>query len=270
MLAKVLIDNISDKGHCSEWGLSIHIEHEGKNILLDTGASYKFSENAKKMGIELEKVDFGVLSHAHYDHSNGMDTFFKHNSKAKFFLRESAKENCYGRRFVFSRYIGIKKGLTEEYKNRIEYVSGTAELCKGVYLLPHTTDNLDLIGKKAGMFIKENRKWKVDDFAHEQSLVVKAEKGIVIFNSCSHGGADNIITEVSEAFPDEHIYAIVGGFHLYRSTEKEVRSLARRVKDTGIEMIFTGHCTGDKAFGILKEELGDKAVQLKSGLVIEA
>ncbi|MBQ8504422.1 MAG: MBL fold metallo-hydrolase [Clostridia bacterium] len=270
MLAKVLIDNIADKSYCSEWGLSVHIEHNGKNILLDTGASGRFSENAKKMGIDLEKIDYGVLSHAHYDHSDGMDNFFKLNSKAKFFLRKPAQENCYGRRFIFSRYIGIKKGLTEKYKNRIEYVSGTFEVCDGVYLLGHTTDNLDIAGKKAGMYIKKDKRFLPDDFSHEQSLVIRTSKGLLIFNSCSHGGADNIINEVSREFPQEPIYALIGGFHLYRSSENEVRELAERIKKTGIEKIYTGHCTGEKAFRLLAQELPGKAFQLRVGLEIEA
>ncbi len=270
MHAKVLIDNISDKNYQSEWGLCIHIEHKGKNILLDTGASHRFAENAKKMGINLENVDFGVLSHAHYDHSDGMENFFNINSKARFFLREGCKENCYGKRWIFSRYIGIRKGILEKYKNRIEFVSATKKLTEGVFLLGHSTENLDLIGKKAGLFIKENKKCVPDSFCHEQSLVIKTEKGLVIFNSCSHGGADNIINEVSEVFPDEHIYAIIGGFHLYRSDENEVRALAERIRSTGIEKIYTGHCTGDKAFEILRQELGEKAHQLSVGLEIEA
>ncbi len=270
MLAKVLIDNIAKNPLKSEWGLCIHIETKDKNILLDTGASGKFLENAKKMGVDIENVDIGVLSHAHYDHSDGMADFFKFNSKADFYLRKSAGESCYGRRFVFSRYIGIKKGLISQFSNRIKYAEGTVKLTDGVYLLPHTTPDLELIGKKAGMFLKENKKWIPDDFSHEQSLVIKTEKGLVIFNSCCHGGADNIITEVSEVFPDEHIYALIGGFHLYRSSESEVRALAERIKATGIEKIYTGHCTGDKAFAILSEELKEKAVQLRVGLEIKA
>ncbi len=270
MLAKVLIDNIAQSPLKSEWGLCVHIEHNGKNILLDTGETGKFLENAKKLGVDIENVDIGVLSHAHYDHSDGMADFFNFNSKADFYLRSSAKENCYGRRFIFSRYIGIKKGLVAKFSNRIKYAEGRVRLADGVYLLPHTTPDLEETGKKAGMYLKENNKWVPDGFAHEQSLVIKADKGLVIFNSCCHGGADNIITEISEAFPDEHIYAIVGGFHLYRSSESEVRALAKRIKETGIEKIYTGHCTGDKAFAILSEELKEKAVQLRVGLEIEA
>ena len=72
------------------------------------------------------------------------------------------------------------------------------------------------------------------------------------------------------SFPNKKIYALVGGFHLYKSSDEEVKALADRIKKTGIEKIYTGHCTGEKAFGILKNELGDNAQQLHVGLVIEA
>ena len=101
MKATILIDNIADSPLKDEWGLCVYIEHEGKKILLDTGASYKFTENAKKLGIDLSEIDFAVLSHAHYDHSDGMEEFFNHNRKAKFYLKEQCKENCYGRKFRF-------------------------------------------------------------------------------------------------------------------------------------------------------------------------
>ena len=42
MLAIVLSDNIADGDFQGEWGLSIYIEYNGKNFLLDTGASNLF------------------------------------------------------------------------------------------------------------------------------------------------------------------------------------------------------------------------------------
>lgn len=57
--------------------------------------------------------------------------------------------------------------------------------------------------------------WPVeaDDFSHEQSLVLDTKEGLVIFNSCSHGGADVIIREAEAAFPGKQIYGLIGGFH---------------------------------------------------------
>ena len=91
----------------------------------------------------------------------------------------------------------------------------------------------------------------------------------MIFNSCSHGGADNIINEVKAAFPGEKIKAIIGGFHLFTRREEEVRELARSIRATGIQQVYTGHCTGDRAYAVLSDELGDMIHQLSCGLVIE-
>ena len=76
MIATVLTDNIADGELQGEWGLSIYIEYQNRNILLDTGASDLFLKNAEKLGRKIEDVDYAVLSHAHYDHADGMDAFF--------------------------------------------------------------------------------------------------------------------------------------------------------------------------------------------------
>lgn len=268
MIAKVLIDNISKNELIPEWGLCIYIEHEGHKILLDTGGSGKFAENAKMLDISLEEVEYGVLSHAHYDHADGLAVFFEKNVKAPFYLRDGAAENCYGKKWIFHKYVGIKKGTLQKYQNRIVYAKGDYELFPGAYLIPHKTPGLEKIGAKANMYVKNERTWCPDAFSHEQSLVLRTEKGLVIFNSCSHGGADNIIKEVAETFPGESIYALIGGFHLFASTEADVRALAGRIRATGIQKVLTGHCTGKRAYAILQEELGECVTQMYTGLEI--
>ena len=105
MKATVIIDNIENDGIPGEWGLSIYIEHNDKVILLDTGKSELFADNANKLGLDLSKVDYAFISHAHYDHSNGMPLFFEKNKKAQFYLRESTGENCYKKVLFAKKYI---------------------------------------------------------------------------------------------------------------------------------------------------------------------
>lgn len=265
-----LVDNISNRDDLMpEWGLAVHIEYRGSNILLDTGSSDKFARNAEVLGIDLKKVDYGVLSHAHYDHADGLDTFFDINHTAKFYLQEGSKENCYSRRRFYKKYIGIKKGWLKKYADRFSFASGDFLLMDGVYIIPHKTAGLEAIAKKVGLCRKEGFKTLDDDFSHEQSLVFETDKGLVIFNSCSHGGADNIIREIQATFPDKKIYALMGGFHLFKSPDSDVKELAARIKETGIEKIVTGHCTGMRAYDILKEELGAFCEMIYSGLEIE-
>ena len=196
MLAIVLSDNIADGDFQGEWGLSIYIEYNGKNFLLDTGASNLFVQNANKLGKSIKAVDYAILSHAHYDHSDSMATFFNLNNHAPFFLRKGCKENCYSKKRIFHKYIGLPKHILTDFHDRITYVEEDYEIIPGVYLIPHKTPNLKLIGKRERMYRREHHQWIYDNFSHEQSLVFRTEKGLVIFNSCCHGGIGNIIHEV--------------------------------------------------------------------------
>ncbi|MBQ0002943.1 MAG: MBL fold metallo-hydrolase [Treponema sp.] len=270
MKITILIDNnTKTKSLYKEWGLSVYVEYNDKKILLDSGASSKFLRNTKKLGIDISDVDFAVLSHAHYDHSNGMVPFFKNNKTAHFYLRENAKQKCYHEARIFHPYIGIKRGVLKKFSDRIQFLTGDFKMTDGVYLIPNKAKNLDKKAQAAHLMIKENGRFVYDRFEHEQSLVFETPKGLVIMNSCSHAGADNIITDIQNTFQDQKIYAMLGGFHLFCLSDSEIKSFAERLKSLGVEHIYTGHCTGEKAFKILHDTLGDKAVQLYSGLKIE-
>ena len=74
MKLRVLVDNntfINDY-YYAEPAWCVHIECDGKNILLDTGYSDVFIKNADKMGIDLCNLDYIVLSHGHPDHTWGL------------------------------------------------------------------------------------------------------------------------------------------------------------------------------------------------------
>ena len=270
MRATVLIDNLPTEGFICEWGLAIHIEYNGKNYLLDSGATDGFARNAQNMGVDLSRVHAGVLSHAHADHSDGIPAFFAINNHAKFHMRKNTAPNCYDRNvFKHNRYIGIQKDLLTTYQDRIVMVSGDYKLDEGVWLIPHKTPGLEAMGKRNGMYMRKHHKWVLDNYEHEQSLVFETEKGLVIFNSCSHAGAAAIIREIELTFPHKPIHAIIGGFHLYRSSEDFIRTLARSMLETGIELAVTGHCTTDHGYDVLRGEMGDKVRQMYTGMIIE-
>ena len=269
MRITVLSDNIGSGTLKGEWGLSFHIEHDGKKYLLDTGGSELFLTNAEKLGIDISEVDCAVLSHAHYDHSLGMEAFFRSNSKANFFVSPNACENCYGGWRFLSRYIGLPKGVLSAYKNRIKSLCGVAEIEKGVFVVPHSTGGLSEIGRKSHLYVRRGWHYIQDDFSHEQSLVFRSEDGLVVFNSCSHSGADVVVEEVERAFPGENVKAYLGGLHLFRMNDSEVRESASRILKTNIGMVITGHCTGDRAYDVLKTILGKSVRRFHCGMVID-
>ena len=270
MRATVVVDNIAADGLSAEWGLCFYIEYGGLRILLDTGSSALFAKNAESLKLPLEQVDAAVLSHAHYDHANGMETFFKANGKAKFFLQESCAENCYSRkRYFFRKYIGLPRGVLNRYPDRTAFVSGKTELFSGVFLLPHSTPVPEAVGMRDRLYILEGRRLRPDPFLHEQSLIFDTTDGLVVFNSCCHSGADRVVREAMEAFPGKAVHAVVGGFHLHNKTEAEVLAFADRLRETGVKIVYTGHCTGKESFRILKGRLGSCVQQMHTGLVIE-
>ena len=114
----VLIDNIAAEPLIAEWGLSILIEADGRKILLDTGESGQFVRNAALLRTDLAEVDVGVLSHAHYDHADGMEAFFARNDRAEFLLREGCRESCFGIKDKDLRYNGIRKGTLTRFADR--------------------------------------------------------------------------------------------------------------------------------------------------------
>ncbi len=53
-----------------------------------------------------------------------------------------------------------------------------------------------------------------DDFSHEQSMVLETGRGLVVLNSCCHGGVVNIVKGVLDQFPGQRVYALLGGLHM--------------------------------------------------------
>jgi len=265
----VLTDNIGSGDLKGEWGLSLYIEYEGKRILLDTGASDAFIANARKLGTDIGTVDFAVLSHAHYDHTLGLAAFLQTNVTAPVYLSPNAGENCYAGWKFLSRYIGMPKGLTAKFPGRIIRPEGVFPITEGVYLVPHSTGGLSRLGDRNHLYVRKGIRFIPDDFSHEQTLVIKTSSGLVLFNSCSHSGPEIVVNEALKAFPGEKIAAYVGGLHLFRLSDDEVMAVSERLASCGVGKIYTGHCTGQKAFDILRERFGEKIEQFHCGMRID-
>lgn len=261
----VLSDNIADPPLTAEWGLSILLEADGRQILLDTGGGTAFASNALALGMDLSAVDVGVLSHAHYDHADGLEAFFELNSRASFLIRQGFGENCFGRKEGGMTYIGVRRGLMKAWASRITPVSGVYEISPDVLLVPHRTKDYSAIALRGGLYVERAGNYLPDDFAHEQSLLIQTPQGAVIFNSCSHTGPENILRDVEELAGRTEVCAYVGGLHLFMLTDEELHAVCRQLKESSVRRFFTGHCTGDHAFEVLREELGDRICQFRAG-----
>ncbi len=287
MKVTVLAENSAGQtpGVQAEFGLSLLIESSGGSILLDTGASGCFAENAKALGVDLERVDVLAISHGHYDHGGGIVDFLRENSRAPVFLRRGAEGAYYGslspnlpawlhRAGLITRYIGLDpEALHEgERAGRIRWVDENTEPLPGVRLLTRITrrhsiprGNRFLLAEKDGRFLP-------DDFSHELLLVVQEEGSSVIFSGCAHNGILNLLESARGDAPDQPIRAVAGGFHLnlprketMSAPPEEIRALAATLGEEVSGPIYTGHCTGAEAFSVMKEVLGERLHALHTG-----
>ncbi len=262
----------------AEHGLSLHIEHDGQSILFDTGATAAFGDNAAKLGIDLNTVDLAVLSHHHYDHGGGLASFLATNDHARVYLRSPDEGEPYARVFRFvRRYIGLDETLFERFAKRFVFVDQFREIAPGIFLFAEIAQTYDRPKGNRYLYLRRADGYVHDPFKHELILAIREADGIVIFTGCSHSGALNMVKTVVDQFPDVPVKAVVGGFHLIGNpvfktmggSKSDVQAIGTEMLDYPVDRYYTGHCTGEKAYAVLKGVMGDRLQSIATGTAIE-
>ena len=102
----------------------------------------------------------------------------------------------------------------------------------------------------------------------EQSLIIKSEKGLIIVTGCAHSGIVNIIKKTKEMFPEEKIYLVIGGFHLFEASDSQVKNIIREFKELGVQKVAPCHCSGDKTRLLFEEEYQENFINNGVGKII--
>jgi len=93
MKVTIIYDNeVWKEGLRADWGFSCLVEADNKKILFDTGANGALLlDNMKKLDIDPAKIDDIFISHAHHDHTGGLQDFLKLNSNVRVFVPASLR-----------------------------------------------------------------------------------------------------------------------------------------------------------------------------------
>lgn len=272
MKISVLTDDKAKKrGFLGEHGLSLYIEYEKQTVLFDTGQSDVFRLNARTMGLPLDKVDFIVLSHGHYDHCGGLIRFPFSDSGAcpRIFAQREAFEKKYavnpdGGSF---REIGIpwSPADCDAINSRLILLEGMIRITPGIILLGNIPACMDF-EENPGVFYKQNRdSMRPDGMTDEQMLVFDTEKGLAVLLGCSHPGIINCLNHVRKMFPGKKIDTLAAGMHLENCSDFRLRMTIKHLLDFDIRNIFPLHCTGICAISEMRRQLGGRCHVLYSG-----
>lgn len=257
-----LITLVEDTTCCNleaEHGLSVYIETGKHKVLFDVGTSDLFIRNARELGIDLAAVDTVVISHGHDDHGGGLQAFLNVNNQATIYLQKAAFLDHFTRKPTGPEYIGLDQSLKDH--PQICLLEGDCVIDESLRIFSHVDGEVYDTNKN---LLKEDL--SRDDFVHEQHLVISEGDKNVLLMGCGHKGVLNILAQCPVK-PD----VVIGGFHLYSMRsgqmlpEETIMELVRGLPDA---VYYTGHCTGDEAFGILKREV-PKMHALQTGTEIE-
>ncbi|MGR5062967.1 MBL fold metallo-hydrolase [Photobacterium sp. DNB22_13_2] len=276
MIVTALVDNsrLNDRPDlATERGLSLHIQTKDKQLLFDTGNGQAFCSNAKLLNIDIDNVDAVAISHHHHDHCNGLRHFIKQNATAPVYLRASGDMSFQFRAYGFRKDISIDRTLFEEAQTQLCLVNIATEILPNVFLITDITQNYAQPKGNEYLYACSEQECSHDTFEHELMMVIREEDGIVVFTGCAHNGVLNMVDTAISLFPGARIKAVIGGFHLVGlpffnsvgGSKKDIRLLGKQLLAYPIDKFFTGHCTGKKAFALLKEVLGEKLEHLPTG-----
>ena len=272
-----LIENTSvDDKLYNEEGLSLFVEYDGKNYLIDTGLTGRAIENARRMRLPITELDAVVVTHNHAAHIGGIDAIMRFNPKAKIYLRSGAKIEHYQRNGLFKNVVGVGSGFFRKYADNLILFNNFSEVAEGFYLTGCEIFEEKSLNPDKTYFYVDGKKTIPYNYSDESFAVIfpkkKKSDGLVLIGGCFHCGVSNMLDTVQKLWNDIPILAVIGGFHFTGSNPKSVNcsaeyihSQCRALKMSAVDKVYACHCTGFKGFDIMDEQLGDKILYLGGG-----
>lgn len=243
----VLVENrASTRNVLAEHGLSLWIEHEGRNILFDTGGGRALLPNVESLGIPLEKADAVVLSHGHYDHTGGLLAALKAiGRETPVYLHPAALEPKFSLTEGKSRRIDIPeviKECIEAYGGTVRFVEGPTEIAPGLFAtgpVPRVTD----YERPPKSFFLDAACTRPDPIEDDQSVYFHAGDALAVLCGCAHSGVVNTLRYTVDLTGASRL-AVFGGMHLLHGSPSLIDRTIADMRALGARRFGPSHCTG--------------------------
>ena len=268
MRITALMDNklTGRKDLMCEHGLSLLVTRDGKSVLFDCGSSEKMLYNARKLGVDLGKLDAVALSHAHYDHAGGFRFLAEQYPVGRVYTGPGFFEPKYARADHCCKNLsaGFDEGYLEEQGIAHSTVDGVAEILPGIYAISGfpRREPMETIPDR---FLRLTRAGFVpDDFPDELCLALETDEGIVLLVGCAHPGILNMTRHV-QSLLGKPIRAVLGGTHLVEADTPRVQRTVEELGRMGVTLLGLSHCSGERAESLVRQREGITACHLGPG-----
>ncbi|MFC2002422.1 MBL fold metallo-hydrolase [Chloroflexota bacterium] len=258
-----LSENIAAMGDLlAEWGLSILVETEAANVLLDTGRSISASYNTDNLGIDLGRVDKIVLSHSHYDHTGGLRQVLRQMGKE---VEIIAHPDVWADKYAYRegqgyRYIGIpfRHQELESLGAAFNLTTKPVKITDSIMTtgeIPMITDfeTIDPV-----LYVKEDDDWQPDNVLDDQAIIINTELGLVVILGCAHRGIINTLYHAQQLTGVKTIRTVLGGSHLLGAAEERVWLTIAALKELDVQQLGLCHCTSLAVATLMTQEFGEK------------
>jgi 7,8-dihydropterin-6-yl-methyl-4-(beta-D-ribofuranosyl)aminobenzene 5'-phosphate synthase len=229
----VVIDNNAYRpGLETTWGFACLAQRGDRSILFDTGGDGRMLlSNMSALGLDPGGLDTVVLSHAHTDHTGGLDALLKANPDVTVYLPQAFP-------------VDYKEKLRERGTQLVE-VSSPLEIAPGVWSTGQMGSNIV-----------------------EQALILQTRSGLAVITGCAHPGIVEMTRKAREVGNGE-IDLVMGGFHLSAANTATIRQVASRLRELGVARVAPCHCTGADAAAQLATAFAEGYQRCGAGLVMQ-
>jgi len=232
MKLTVLVDNntLIDRYFTAEPGLCLLIEDEETRILFDTGYSDLFIRNAQKMGKDLSRLNYLVISHSHLDHTWGLDPFIRYLAEREIEGRPLQRPELVGHPEIFTSagmagFPELGSLLSREKTGRHLKLNLSREpvrLSDRLIFLGQIPRKNDFEGKTA--FGNKEGADLPDLVMDDSALVYQSDRGLVVITGCAHAGICNTIAYAQKVCNETRVVDVIGGFHLMDPAKDQLSS----------------------------------------------
>ena len=278
----VLADDcvLYESPYLGQHGASFFLEgvsgRETKRILVDVGQNFEaLLHNMRAMDISPSVIDVIVLTHCHYDHTQGVARLLRETGRKD--VRVIAHTDIFRPHFItepYRRDVGIMPG---DSKEEIEKAGGRISLTRDpAVILPGiiTTGEVSRLTdfEKVNVAVKTTENGMVVDDLLLDDISVAAnikDKGLVIITGCSHAGIINITNQAIQLTGCSKIEGIIGGLHLIEASDTVINRTVDELARLNVSWISAGHCTGFTAQAILYRVFAKRFSPLRTGMQFE-